>query len=176
MFQDMLAKQRDAAARASVERQEAQTAGFQKMKIVAQGEASKAETRVAEEKLQIQKLIVVETQMKEEQTRLEMEKIKLQQAELRAQQTERLAKAEAFQRKAVLEADNALQIKLDTLRAIHASYAGALQNKQLVPSVVIGGSAQGGTVTAMSLIELMTAKFAKDLSADLETSNKKGDN
>lgn len=173
MFQDMLAKQRDAAARASVERQEAQTAGFQKMKIVAQGEASKAETRVAEEKLQIQKLIVVETQMKEEQTRLETEKIKLAQADLQAQQTERLAKAEAFKRKAILDADNALSIRLDTLRQIHAGYAESFKDKQLVPSIVIG-SASGGSngSSAMNLIELMTAKFAKDLAVDLDGNRK----
>lgn len=64
-FKDMLALQRDAAAQASVKKQEAKRAEYDKQKIIAEGEASKAQIRVDQEKAQITKLIAAETQKKE---------------------------------------------------------------------------------------------------------------
>jgi len=167
-FQEMLSQQRDSAARASIERQQAKTEGLRKLRIVAQGESEKIEKQIEETKKQIVVITLAKTEKKKAVIEKEVETIRLDTADLKAQQIERLAKAEAFKRKSILEADNALEIKLKTLERIHAGYAAALQHKQLVPSVVIGGSGDGGSVTAMNLIELMTAKFAKDLSADLE--------
>ena len=63
--------------------------------------------------------------------------------------------------------------KLEALVNINRAYADAIAKHQgpLVPSVVMGNSAgtAGGQVGTTQLLELLTAKAAKDLSVDLNT-------
>jgi len=49
-FKDMLALQRGAVAQASVKKQEAKRAEYEKQKVIAEGEAAKAQIRVDQEK------------------------------------------------------------------------------------------------------------------------------
>lgn len=78
---------------------------------------------------------------------------------------------EASHKRAVMEADGQLDKKLDALVKVNAMYAQAIQNAQpgaWSPSVVMGGA--GGSNAgdrATSLVDLLTAKTAKDLGVDL---------
>lgn len=84
-----------------------------------------------------------------------------------------LGEGESQRRKLVMEADGALEKKLEALVNINRAYADAIAKHQgpLVPSVVMGNSAgtAGGQVGTTQLLELLTAKAAKDLSVDLNT-------
>ena len=163
-FKEMLAKQRDAAATANVERQRAKTAGFEKLRVEAEGEAAKAQVRVEEEKKQIVQLITAETRQKNEKIKLEEEKLKRDQAAVQAEAIKLMASAEAEKRQKIMAADNALQIRLDTEVQIHKAYAEALKDKKLVPDVVItGGSGNADGGSAVDLLQLIKAKLAKDL-------------
>ena len=62
-----------------------------------------------------------------------------------------------------MEADNALEKRLDAFVQISRAYAEALQDKQLVPGVVISGTGGDGQPNATDLISLLTAKAASDL-------------
>ena len=89
-----------------------------------------------------------------------------------------LGEGESQRRKLVMEADGALEKKLEALVSINKAYAEAIAQHQgpLVPSVVMSGSGgpAGNQVGATQLLELLTAKAAKDLSVDLNsTTNKK---
>jgi ABC-type dipeptide/oligopeptide/nickel transport system ATPase component len=69
-----------------------------------------------------------------------------------------------------MAADNALSLRLDAYVKVQQSYAAALRGKQLVPTVVIGNSGSGKTTSATALIDLLTAKTAKELAVDLQMS------
>lgn len=70
-----------------------------------------------------------------------------------------------------MEADGQLDKKLDALVKINALFAQAIEKAQpgaWSPQVVMGGSgAQGSSSRATDLIDLMTAKTAKDLGVDM---------
>jgi regulator of protease activity HflC (stomatin/prohibitin superfamily) len=78
---------------------------------------------------------------------------------------------EAARKRLVMEADGQLDKKLEALVSINAKYAEAIQNAQpgaWSPSVVMGGSGQGnGGQNASTLVDLMTAKTAKELGVDM---------
>lgn len=78
---------------------------------------------------------------------------------------------EAARKRLVMDADGQLDKKLDALVKINAMYAGAIEKAQpgaWSPQVVMGGSnAQGGASRATDLVDLMTAKTAKDLGVDM---------
>jgi hypothetical protein len=78
---------------------------------------------------------------------------------------------EAARKRAVMEADGALDKKLEALVSINAAYADAVKSAQpgaWVPSVSMGSNATGtGGTSATQLVELLTAKTAKDLGVDM---------
>lgn len=194
-FKVALGKQRDQSAAASVKRQEARTLGLEALRIAAEGEAEKTRIKVDQEKKQIEIVTAAQTKalqaqqdQKEQETRaatlvkvaeqerlkelkrLETEKIRADQAVEQARAIKVLAEAEAAKRKLIMEADNALAIRLENELKIHQAYAQALQNKKLVPDVVITESGEGGGNDATALISLIKAKLAKEL-AEKTTAN-----
>lgn len=79
---------------------------------------------------------------------------------------------EASHKRAVMDADGQLDKKLEALVKINAMYAQAIQGAQpgaWSPAVVMGGSGAGAGngSRATDLVDLMTAKTAKDLGVDL---------
>lgn len=190
-FKKKLLEQREAAAQVAIERQNARKEEERKKRIIAQGEAEKAEKRIELEKAQIERVIAAETKAKEaqqEQTRRvtqaetlkkesmvekERKEIELQTAKLEAQRIEALAEAEANKRRKLMAADNALEKRLDAFVEISRAYAAALRDKQLVPGVVIAGGGSNGTPNATDLISLLTAKAANDLGLSITEGRKK---
>lgn len=75
---------------------------------------------------------------------------------------------EAERKRLVMEADGALQQKLDALIAINRVYAENFGNLP-VPSVIMGsdGNSVASDTRALDLIDLLTAKAAQDLGLDL---------
>jgi regulator of protease activity HflC (stomatin/prohibitin superfamily) len=180
-FKKKLLEQREAAAQVAIERQNARKEEERKKRIIAQGEAEKAEKRIELEKAQIERVIAAETKAKEakqEQFRRvtmaetlkkesmvekERKEIELVTAKLEAQRIEALAEAESNKRRKLMQADNALEKRLDAFVMVSRAYAEALKDKQLVPGVVISGGKDGGQPNATDLISLLTAKAARDL-------------
>lgn len=76
---------------------------------------------------------------------------------------------EAEKRRLIMQADNALAARLAATIEINKNYAEALQNMKVpvVPGVVLGGGSGGGTSGVEGLIQLFTAKAAKDVGLDL---------
>ncbi len=101
--------------------------------------------------------------------RLEVANLDRQAAEQTKQQQILLGQGESERRKLVMAADGALAVKLDTYKAVSKYYADALANFRgnLVPSVVFGGGNGTAGNSAPTLIDLLTAKTAKELALDL---------
>ncbi len=164
-FKEMLGQQRDAAAEANVERQKAKKAEFEKQRIIAEGEKNKAKTRAEKEQEQVEVLISAETEKKQAQISLEKEQLVLEKNRKVAQSTKVLADADAYKKKAIMKADNALEIRINAMKAIHAKYAEMLgKHEKIVPDVIIGGNGKAGSGgSATDLVNLLTAQTAQQL-------------
>lgn len=77
----------------------------------------------------------------------------------------------AAKKRAVMQADGALEKKLATYENVNALYAKAwgTYTGQMVPSTVIGQGGNGADAASafQGFMSLMTAKTAKDLSLDM---------
>jgi len=160
-FQEMLAHQRDAAARSAVARQEAKQAEYEKQKVIARGETEKARVKMEQEKNQVEKLVSAETQKKQEEILLDQARINKERVEVEAKALLTMATAEADARKAKMLADGALEQKLDSWVKINQAWAAAAANHQMVPTTVIGGD--GDNPSSNDFINLMTAMSAQQL-------------
>ena len=145
---------------------------YEKQRIIAEGEAQKAKIRVEQEKNQIQTVIQMETKKKEQDELVKMRKLQLTAKQLEAKAIKTIADAQAYERKALMNADGALQMKLDAYKEVNKYYASALKDKNLVPQIVIGKGGEGATNSSMDLINLLLAKTAKELSIDIKTQKK----
>jgi hypothetical protein len=77
---------------------------------------------------------------------------------------------EANRKKLVMEADGALDKKLEAIVKINSLYADAIKSAQpgaWSPAVVMGGGGGNGGQNASNLVDLMTAKTARELGVDL---------
>jgi len=110
----------------------------------------------------------------EAQQKLEVAKLERQAAEQTKLKEILLGEGEAQRKKLVMTADGALEKKLATYTEVNKLYAEAIgkYTGQWVPSIVMGGSSSGSIPVAQQLIELMTAKTARDLGLDMAISGK----
>ncbi|MBM3199675.1 hypothetical protein FJZ53_01970 [Candidatus Woesearchaeota archaeon] len=132
-----------------------ETVDAEKVKAVAVINATK-EVEVNKQKLEAAKL-----------DQLTAEKEKLAQIER--------GKGEAEARRLKMEADGALEQKLKAAVEINKNYADAIKQHQgpWVPSIVISGSdGKSGVNGAQTLIDLLTAKTAKDIGLDMTIPSK----
>jgi hypothetical protein len=94
-----------------------------------------------------------------------------------AEQTKReqilLGEGEAERKKLVMNANGALDIKLDAWVKVNMAYAEAIEKYTgaWVPSIVMGNEGKNGN-GANDLINLLTSKTAKDIAVDLEARKK----
>ena len=67
----------------------------------------------------------------------------------------------------VMQADGALEQKLAALVAINSKYAEEFGKQKWVPEIQMGTSGNGSGSSATDLINLLTAKTAKEISLDM---------
>lgn len=158
-FEIKLNQQRDIAAETIIEAEKIKKARIAQQRVVAEGEAAKAEERVTQEKEQVQKLIAIETQVKEEESKRQLAEIALKTAGLQSQATKVLADAEAYKNAKMVSAgltpQEKAQIEKETAIAVAEAFA-----KMATPGVVIvnGKDGKGGGDLTNALIQAEMAK------------------
>lgn len=166
-FKQMLGKQRDAAAEANIEKQQAKKAEYEKQKIIAVGEKNKAAKRAEMEQIQVEEIISAETAKKKMLIQKEESAIALEKARLEAKAKLVSADAEAYERKALMKADNALSVRLNALIEIARVNADAISKwSSGVPQTVIingEGSKSNRYSSSDQLLNLITAQYASQL-------------
>ena len=90
----------------------------------------------------------------------EVAALDLDTARLAAQTTMTTAKADSDARRLAMQADNALQKRLDAYVTVQKAWAEAVGAQRQTPDIQLGG---GSTPNGSQLMELLTAKAAKDL-------------
>jgi hypothetical protein len=162
---------------------ESKKAEQRKLTAVAEGESKAATAKWEQETIKAKEVTRADQEKVVAQTKAEQDKSvaetlanqKLNVAKLDAQAAEMFKKAETLRgegesarRKLVMEADGALEKKLEAFVSINNAYATALSNFKgnLVPSVVMAGGANGSQSSAADVIDLFKVKVAKDLALD----------
>jgi regulator of protease activity HflC (stomatin/prohibitin superfamily) len=107
----------------------------------------------------------------EAQQKLEVARLEAQAAEQNKRKSILEGEGESTKRRLIMNADGALDKKLATYLEVQRVYAEAIKGYQgnWVPSVVMGAQGQTGAGSgAMTLVELLGAKAAMDLSLDIK--------
>jgi SPFH domain / Band 7 family len=101
------------------------------------------------------------------QQKLEAEQKKLSAVEYKQEQILR-GEGDGAYKRLVIEADGALAQKLATYERVMNRFAQAVEKQKWVPEIQMGGDAtSSGGANAMTLIEMMGIKAAKDLALDM---------
>jgi len=126
-----------------------------------EGKARAAKSKWNEEEIKAKAVVQAEQ-------RYEVASLDNNTAQQKKEATIKIAEADYEARKLAMKADNALQIRVDAYKTVMIAFAENLPKQKLVPDVYIAGSGNdesgGGSVS--QLVNLLTAKFAKDLALD----------
>lgn len=134
-----------------------------------QGEATAAKAKWAQETVNATEIAKAEKNKAvavnaAEQAR-DVAKLEQEAAGYKKQEQVLLGEGEAARKKAVMQANGALEEKLEAWKTVNLAYAEALGKQQLVPDIQFNGN-QGGQ-TPSDLVQLLTAKTARDIGLEL---------
>ncbi|VAW69752.1 hypothetical protein MNBD_GAMMA09-2310 [hydrothermal vent metagenome] len=182
----MQLKQQASADRAIAREQRVQEEE-QRLLAIARGEREVAERQAKAKVEQIQKTTEAETDKQLAITRAEKFKaeaaiakdtaeINFLKAKIEAQTVRTLAEAEAYQKKVILQADNALAQKLDAEIQIQKLWASAFSQRE-VPTTVFGsgqsGAPVGSDAEVKAFMQMLTLDAAKRLNYNREVNKTK---
>lgn len=179
-FEEQQKKRKDAVSRRVIAKEQRLEQEEQRLLEIANGDTEIAKRQAEAKTEQIQLTTEAETQKKLAVTRAEQQReearvaketaeLNLERAKVDAQAVTVAADAEAYAKKAILEADGALQQKLDAWVETQRVWADAA-SKINVPSTVIAGGGNGTSGNALGTVDqfmqLMMLNSAKQLSVD----------
>jgi len=143
----------------------AQTREAEQRKLTAEA-TGKADVAKAQYEKEVQKIQAVT----EARQKLEVAQLAAQEAEQYKRQQTLIGEGDAAKRRLVMQADGALEKKLEAWVAAQEAWSTAFANYKgaVVPMIQSGSSSSNGNA-ALSMMELLSAKAAKDLAVDLRT-------
>lgn len=177
-FESQIQARKDAASRRIVAQEQRREQEEQKLLAIQTGETDIAKRQAESKVIQIQKttdaetdkqLAIIEANKIKEQANIAKETafVNLEKAKLEAQTTKTLADAKAYEKKAVLEADGALEKKLEAWVQAQAVWADAAKEMNVPTNVFGGNSSTSGVSASESLMQMLSIKTAKDLAIDM---------
>lgn len=164
IVEDQIAQRQKATTEVQIAQANARRAEQDAITIAKQGEATAAKTKWEQEAINAKEIAEAEKKVK-------VADLAAKEAELYKKQQILIGEGDAERKRLVMQADGALQQKLDAwLKAQgYWSNAYAKSTNPLVPSIVMGGTTGANSVVgAQTMIELLSAKTAKDLALDLD--------
>lgn len=177
--QEQISKQQDAIMAVQTAKANAQKAQQDALSAEAQGKADVMKAKYAQEVEAAKAIVTAEQEAKVAVTKsqqlvdvAESERkqaaTKLETAKLQKETEIAIGQGEAERRRLVLEADGALEKKLQAYIEAQRVWADAFA-KRAVPGVVMAGAGGAGTDgDASSFMQILGAKAARDLAVDLE--------
>jgi len=168
---EKLVKIIDAATKSSISKQELMTAQQQTLTAKVKGEQALVEIEYQQKQEQTKQVVEAETKVKvAEQDKLQ-QKIAYEASILEARKIKELADANAYARQRIMQADGALELKLKAQVEVQKVWADAFSKYTgaVVPQIQTGSGPT--TNGALSFMDIMTAKTAKDFALDLKNKN-----
>lgn len=172
IVEEQIAQRQNAITQVQIALANARRAEQDALTIAKQGEATAAKTKWEQEAIKAKEVTKAEQEKAVAVTAAEKEKevarLSKEAAEFTKTRDILLGQGESEKRRLILAADGALQAKLDAYVAVNNRYAQAIENYKgnWVPGTVMGGGA-GGANGATTLLDLFTAKTARDLQLDM---------
>lgn len=163
VVEDQIKRRQVATTQVQIAQAEAKTAEQQKLTTEAQGAANAAKAKWEQETIKAK--VVTEAQQ-----RLDIATLDAKSAEQFKREQILRGEGEAQRKQLVMAADGALDQKLEAYKEVNAKYAAAIAAAQpgaWTPSVVMAGGGGGQGSNAVSLLELFSAKAARDLGIDM---------
>jgi SPFH domain / Band 7 family len=165
---EKLVKIIDAVTKSSISKQELMTAQQQTLTAKAKGEQALVEIEYQQKQEQTKQVVEAETKVKvAEQDKLQ-QKIAYEGAILEAKKIKELADANAYAKQRIMQADGALEMKLNAQVEVQKVWADAFSKYTgaIVPQFQTGGGPT--TNGAINFMDIMTAKTAKDFALDMK--------
>lgn len=169
IYEDIVTKQiarrQEAATEVQIAQANARRAEQNAITIAKEGEANAAKAKWDQETIKAK--FVTEAQQK-----LEVAQLAAKEAEQYKQKQILEGEGDAEKKRLLMNANNALDTKLDAYVKVQGMWADAFAKYQgnVVPTTVFGAGAGGAqTNAAQNFMEIVTAKSAHDLSIDLST-------
>jgi hypothetical protein len=160
----------DAATKSSISKQELMTAQQQSLTAKAKGEQALVEIEYQQKQEQTKQVVEAETKVKvAEQDKLQ-QKIAYEGAILEAKKIKELADAQAYARSRIMQADGALEMKLKAQIEVQKAWADAFSKYTgaIVPQFQTGAGAGVNNNGALTFMDIITAKTAKDFALELK--------
>jgi hypothetical protein len=165
---EKLVKIIDAVTKSSISKQELMTAQQQTLTAKAKGEQALVEIEYQQKQEQTKQVVEAQTKVKvAEQDKLQ-QKIAYEGSILEAKKIKELADANAYAKQRIMQADGALEMKLNAQVEVQKVWADAFSKYTgaVVPQIQTGnGQTTNG---ALNFMEIMTAKTAKDFALDMK--------
>jgi hypothetical protein len=147
---------------------EVQTAMAEARKAEQRAITSEKEGQANAAKAKWEQEVVKAKAVTEAEQQREVAKLNMQAAEFTKKEQILLGEGEGARKRAVMQADGALERKLAAWIEVNKAYAAELGKQRWVPEIQMGGSTPGqGGANAAGLIELLLAKTARELSLDV---------
>jgi hypothetical protein len=178
-FEERIQARKDAASRRIIAQEERREQEEQRLLAIQKGETDVAVRQAAAKTEQIQATTEAETQKKlaitaaervREEARVAQETaaINLERARIDAEAVQVAADAAAYEKRVILEADGALQQKLEAWLSAQRAWADAASKIKVPATVIAGGSGNAGSAlgTVDQFMSMLMVKTAKDLQVD----------
>ncbi len=136
--------------------------------VEAEGKAKAALTKWTQEAINAKEIAEAEKKLK-------VATLAAQEAEQFKKQQILMGEGEAARKRLVMQADGALDKKLEAYKTVQGYWANAFKDfkGQMVPGVQMGGGAGSNSASnANALVDMLTAKTAKDLAVDLSNAGR----
>lgn len=162
IVEKQIKQRQDAITQVQIAQANARRAEQDAITVAKQGEAEAAKAKWEQE-------VIKARAVTEAQQKYEVAKLDAQAAEQWKQEQILRGEGESERKRLVMQADGALDKKLEAYTKVNEMYATAIASYKgaWVPSVVMGDSTSGGGNGAQDLINMLSVKTARDLSLDL---------
>jgi hypothetical protein len=155
-----IAAQQEAIMQVQTAAAEARKAEQQALTAEKEGQAAAAKAKWEQEVIKAQQVTKAEQEK-------EVARLKQEEAEFYKQEQILRGEGEAARRKLVMQADGALDQKLEAWKEVQLAWAAEIGKQRWVPDIQMGGTSSSGGAQATQLMDLLMAKTAKDLALDL---------
>ena len=179
IVEDQIKQRQKATTEVQIAIANARRAEQDALTVEKQGQAEAARAKWAQEVIKAKEVTKAEQEKQvaeiSAQQRLDVATLDAKAAEQFKREQILRGEGESQRRQLVMQADGALGQKLEAYKSVNKYYADAIASYQgsWVPSIVMGGNGSAAPASgASTLVDLLTAKTAKDLGLDLTMPNK----
>lgn len=166
---NMLAKKIEASTKASVSKQELMTAQQQALTIEAQGKAQLVKIEYEQKQAQTKQVVAAQTQVQLAQQDFEKQAIQEKAAIKEANKIKILADADAYEKQRAIQANGALEQKLEAYVKVQEAWAKAASSSNWVPTYQSGGTTPNGGSNVNQMVDMFMFKSAAALNLDVKT-------